>query len=386
MCRYTWWLSSRAEELTAKPNNVSWCLAVRLPRNHHLPDIFTLSNIAEPQLDTRKPNYKVDLKASRGHRLSLSVDMLMLVLLVINLAWIVFDAMFATQLAPNLLKHIAPVEWVDYYAEAVHPNFLVIDLGFIALFTVELLIRWVVAIARKEYRHWASYPVVHWYDVLGLIPLPAFRWFRLLRVVSVFMRLHRMGVVDYRNWAIVNWLFSAYGVVVEEVSDRVVVRVIDGIQAEVATAQELETKIAERVIAPRQEELIQAIATRVSDTVQISYREHQDQISTYVKRLVSQAVHDNPEIKLIDKVPLMGGAVSGTLDHAITDIVNRVIEGAIEGTSEPEFQSLFANLGETGMQALMTTDDETTSRILAEATVDLLEVIKDEVRVQRWRG
>jgi hypothetical protein len=344
-----------------------------------------LSDIATSEEETNQPNYKVDLKASRGHRLSLTLDVIMLSVLLINLTWIVFDTLFSTQLAPELLRMVAPNKWVDYYAEVIHPNFLVIDLAFIAVFAVELLIRWGFAVARKQYRHWASYPIAHWYDVLGLIPLPVFRWFRLLRVVSVVMRLNDLGVVDYRNWALVRWLLSAYGVVVEEISDRVVVRVIDGIQAEVATAQELETKIADKVIAPRQEELINAISTRVSDTLQISYRQHQDQITAYVKQLVSQAVHDNPEIKLIDKVPMLGGAVSGTLDHAISDIVNRVIEGAIEGTSEPEFQALFANLGETGVQALMTTNDETTSRILAEATVDLLEVVKDEVRVQRWK-
>lgn len=335
--------------------------------------------------DCAQPNYKVDLKASQGHRLSLTVDLVMLALLIVNLTWIVFDAVFATQVAPDLLRAIAPNQWVDYYAAVIHPNFLVIDLAFIALFSVELLIRWGYAIARKQYRHWASYPIVHWYDVLGLIPLPAFRWFRLLRFVSIVMRLNDLGVVDYRNWAIVRWVLTAYGVIVEEISDRVVVRVIDGIQAEVATAQELETKIADKVIAPRQEELIQAISKRISDTLQISYREHRPQINSYVKQLVSQAVHDNPEIKLIDKIPMLGGAVSGTLDHAITDIVNRVIEGAIEGTSEPKFQALFANVGETGVQALMTSDDETTSRILAETVVDLLGVVKDEVRIQRWK-
>jgi hypothetical protein len=335
--------------------------------------------------ETSKPSYKVNIEASRGHRLSLALDVLMLSVLVINLTWIIFDSMFSTQLAPDLLRHIAPGHWVDYYAEVVHPNFLVIDLAFIAVFLVELIIRWSVAIGRKEYGHWASYPIVHWYDVLGLIPLPAFRWFRLLRVVSVVMRLNNLGVVDYRNWALVRWLVAAYGVVMEEISDRVVVKVLDGIQAEVATAQELEAKISERVIAPRQEELINAISTRVSDTLQVSYRQHRGQITTYVKNIVSKAVHDNPEIKLIDKVPFMGGALSDTLDHAITDIVNRVIEGAIEGSSEAEFQLLFANLGETGLQALMSGDDETTSRILAEAVVDLLEVVKDEVRVQRWK-
>lgn len=332
-----------------------------------------------------KPNYKVDLKASQGHRLSLALDVVMLSLLIFNLAWILFDALFGTQLAPNLMKMIAPNAWVNYYADVIHPNFLVIDLAFIAVFFIELLVRWAYAVATKQYRHWASYPIVHWYDVLGLIPLPAFRWFRLLRVVSVFIRLNRLGVVDYRNWALVNWLLLVYGIVVEEISDRVVVRVVEGIQAEVATAQELETKIADKVIAPRQEELINAISKRISDTLQASYRLHQADISAYVRQLVSQAVRDNPEIKRIDKVPLMGGALSGTLDHAIADIVNRVIAGAIEGTSEPAFQTLFARVGETSVQALLTTDDATTSRILAETVVDLLDVVKDEVRIQRWR-
>ena len=60
------------------------------------------------------------------------------------------------------------------------------DTGLCAL---EFAVRWALAVRRREVQRWFLFPLFNWYDALGLIPY--FRIFRLFRVVSIYLRLHR---------------------------------------------------------------------------------------------------------------------------------------------------------------------------------------------------
>src|SRR3546814_8727240 len=62
-----------------------------------------------------------------------------------------------------------------------------LDYAICALFAVEFLWRW-----GRSGEGW-RFPARYWYEVLGMIPVshPAFRSFRLLRIVIVLARLGR---------------------------------------------------------------------------------------------------------------------------------------------------------------------------------------------------
>ena len=53
-----------------------------------------------------------------------------------------------------------------------------IDLPFLLIFTFEFNIRWLLAVRRRTYPRWFIFPIFHWYDLLGIVPLPQFRVFR----------------------------------------------------------------------------------------------------------------------------------------------------------------------------------------------------------------
>jgi hypothetical protein len=75
-------------------------------------------------------------------------------------------------------------------------HFWMIDLPFLILFWIEFLARWYLALRRRTHAKWFFFPIFNWYDVLGLIPLGAFRVFRLLRAVSMYMRLRRSELTN----------------------------------------------------------------------------------------------------------------------------------------------------------------------------------------------
>lgn len=123
-----------------------------------------------------------------------------------------------------------------FYRDTIHSNFLFYDLCFVAVYLTEFVIRWIVAIARGTYHRWFFYPFAHWYDLLGCIPVGSFRWLRILRVVGLLMRLQRMGIIDLSQTWLGQTILKYYNIVVEEISDRVVINVLSGAQREIGVA------------------------------------------------------------------------------------------------------------------------------------------------------
>ena len=116
------------------------------------------------------------------------LDFVMLVLIISNLFCLVFDTFFENRIVQDLLFWAFP-GFTEFYKSQIHPNFLVYDLIFVSVYLSEFVLRWIIAIRRKTYYRWFFYPFVHWYDLIGCIPVGAFRWLRLLRVFSIVYRL-----------------------------------------------------------------------------------------------------------------------------------------------------------------------------------------------------
>ncbi len=158
------------------------------------------------------------------------IDLLMIALVILNLGLILFDWLFQVPPVQGFLADMTPA-FHAFYRDTIHSNFLFYDLCFVAVYLTEFVIRWIVAIARSTYHRWFFYPFAHWYDLLGCIPVGSFRWLRILRVVGLVMRLQRMGIIDLSQTWLGQTILKYYGIVVEEVSDRVVINVLSGAQA-----------------------------------------------------------------------------------------------------------------------------------------------------------
>jgi len=134
----------------------------------------------------------------------LILDLVMLGILFVNLTWLIFDALYATDFVYGLLGTYFPAFLSAY--DPVHNNFLLVDLVFIAIFFSEFCFRWVVAIVRKEHLRWYFFPFLHWYDIIGLIPTGPTRLFRFLRIFSILHRLHKFEIIDLNQTAVFRFL------------------------------------------------------------------------------------------------------------------------------------------------------------------------------------
>ena len=320
-------------------------------------------------------------QARRRDQLHAAWEAFIVLLVCINLSLILFDSLFALQPVSAVLVDLAP-ELHARYQQSVHSNFQYIDLGFVAIFVLDVLLGWTVALFERRYARWYYYPFAHWYDVLGCIPLAGLRWLRVLRVGALLIRLQRLGLIDMRGWAIYGLFSRYYYLLIEELSDRVMVRLFGRLQQEIGASDDLSRRLLQEVVRPRKQRLLNDISRRLQDMLETGYRDNRGAIEGYVSQLIHQALQNNPEMHNLRRLPL-GNRLASTLDDALSDIAARLLQGAVEGMRGPQFQALAGNLADEFFDAWVY-QDENTDLALEELLVDVIEVLKQQVLDRRW--
>lgn len=323
-------------------------------------------------------------KDERGTALFV-VDLLMVNLVIINLLYIFIEFNFTIGLVNTYLEEHVP-RFYHWYNTHLHRNFFRYDLYFVAVFAVEFCIRWFFAIYKKENHKWFFYPFLHWYDVIGLIPLGQFRVLRVFRVGSMVVRLHKMGVIDLRD----SYFFRIYqrysAVIVEEVSDRVVVNVLSGVQDELKHGTPVASRIILEVIRPQKEVLVEWLSSRITAASEQHYERYQEQLQAYVNRKVAEAVRNNSEVKDIAGIPLVGSSITGKLEKAVAQITYAVIEGMMKDLSSEENSQVISELADVTMDMmLLQEEDEELNRMSVEMINKSIDIIKEQVEVKRWQ-
>ncbi|MFZ5723330.1 MAG: ion transporter [Pseudomonadota bacterium] len=325
---------------------------------------------------------KIDLGKLRGNPEAplLVVDLLMVLLVLFNLAWIVFNSLFSSHLFQSGVAALSPAFHV-WYRDRIHPDFADYDMIFVTIYVVELLLRWAIAIIRRTYHRWFFYPFVHWYDVLGCIPVGSFRWLRILRVVALLWRLQQQGIIDLRDSALFRTLRKYLDIVTEEIADRVVINVIDGLHGELARGNPVVHRIGREVLAPRRAELIAWLAGRLREAAGQVRASRQAELNAYVARVVAEGMDASPDVQRLQRLPVAGPLVGEALDGAVTDIATHIVDRLLRDLASPErLESALNTLAD-----LLGQDSEALSRLLQEVLLESLTIVRDQVGVQQWK-
>lgn len=315
-------------------------------------------------------------------RLQLGWDLLIVVLVIVNLALLLFDSLFLIPPLNAAFAALAP-GLHDAYAEAIHENFLTIDLAFVAVFVLDVLLGWAVAIAERRYHRWFFYPFVHWYDVIGCIPLSGLRWLRVLRVISLLHRLQRLELIDVRRWYLYGVVAKYYDIALEELADRVAIRLLGSVQDEIRHSDVFSRRIANEVVAPRKQQLVQEITQRLETSLSGVYADNRALIARYISALVGRTMHESREIQRLRQLPF-GSQLANAMDQTLSDIAGKLVHEAVTGLRSPEFASLLERLADSGFDALVATDTRS-ERITEQVLVDVLEILKEQVATKRWQ-
>jgi len=306
----------------------------------------------------------------------------MLLILMVNLSWLIFDSLFANQFIQSGLEVISS-DFFIFYRDRVHPNFPTYDQFFIGIYVTELIIRWGIAIKRKTYYRWFFYPIAHWYDVLGCIPVGSFVWLRLLRVISILYRLRKYNLIDFSNTALAATIRKYMDILVEEVSDQVVVNVLNGVQDEVRNRHEIVAKIAKDAFEPNRDDLFQWLSKKITEVIAISYEPNRETIKTYLQVTIDKAADQNQAVSALQKLPVVGDLVVDAVEHLVADLIFQITDQIIADVSAADKYQTIEEITDLLSHAIAEEDSEI-NRILMAILDQSIDIIKEQVKTKEW--
>jgi hypothetical protein len=312
----------------------------------------------------------------------LSWDVLIIIAVVANLTLLLVDSLYLVEPLNEAFQAAAPAAHA-WYDSTIHQRFFRIDLAFVALFLVDVLLGWTVAVVERRYHRWFFYPFVHWYDMLGCIPLTGFRLLRALRLISLLHRLNRLGLIHINRWAAYRFVAKYYDILLEELSDRIAVRLLSNVQQQVSANSSLADSVINRVVAPRKQQLIHEITQRIEASAGQAYGGNRDAVMGYISDVVGRTLRESPEIRRLERLP-MGSAVSQSLEASLSGVAQRLVDELAQGIHSREFRTLVAHTADSGFDAWLKVD-EGSAEVTEAVLIDALEMLKDQVSRQAWK-
>ena len=316
-------------------------------------------------------------------RLELLDDFLMILLVVFNLLLIVFDWFFA--IAPiNALIAQNAADFHQTYSTTIHANFFYYDLIFVAIYLSEFFIRWVLAIKRRTFERWFFYPLIHWYDLLGCIPVDALRWLRLLRVVSLLYRLQRSGIIDLSNTEAWKFAMKYYNALVEEISDRVVLNVLEGVQQQVREGNPLMHRIQSEVLQPRTKQLADYIAGRIITVTGKTHERYREDMGIYLSRFTDEALTKSRSGSVLASMPIIGPRVVALIGETVRELGTSLVDQLIADITQTENRDKLDDV----LMALFedaAIEPEQISQLVTETLLDILDQVKAQVAEKQWK-
>ncbi|OEY67054.1 hypothetical protein [Marinobacter sp. X15-166B] len=313
------------------------------------------------------------------------LDLLMLGLLLLNLALLVFDSVYSFIAVQNLLAQHAPV--ITQYYQPVHENFIFYDLLFVTVFLAEFLLRWGYAVKSNSYARWYFYPFIHWYDLVGCIPVGSLRFLRILRVISILYRLHKYNIIDVtrnRLFQFANFYYEAF---MEELSDKIALKILSGIQLEISRGAPLLDRVKNDILYPRRDLLTGWLSNRIAETAQQGYVPNRGALTRYIESRVDIALQDNLEISRLRYVPVVGGTIKDTLEDAIGDIVARVIHQILDDLATSSNHGFIEDIVQVLLPEPGNPDDQhATNEALIALINEIIEAVKAQIRIKHWRA
>jgi hypothetical protein len=243
-----------------------------------------------------------------------------------------FDKNFRPLLAVNYFRGY------DLNGNLVN-HFWKIDLPFLILFWIEFMVRWFLAVKRQTYARWYFFPIFYWYDLLSLIPVTALRPLRLLRVVSIYMRLRQSELSRVGSDLLSRAIAYISNIITEEVSDRVAVRILSEFGEEIADGTHI--RIARNTVEPRREEIQQVLVEQIRDI--LTDEETIERFRELLQLNLEKAVDESESLRALPVPHIVVKPVVHAVGEVILDTTLETVEATIESPEGEEAVSAVAS-------------------------------------------
>ncbi|MBO3641316.1 preprotein translocase subunit SecA [Acinetobacter soli] len=330
-----------------------------------------------------KNKYQHLKPGSLSFKLFLLYDIFMVFIIVFNLFCLGANYFLMSSIGEWLFQQIHLETLLTFYRAELHPWVIVSEAWFIGFLIVELLIRWAIAVVYKHHQRWFFFPFIHWYEILAI--LPQLRFLRLFRAGIIGYRLYEMGYQVIPG----SWLKRGrfyYQVVMEELSDRVVITVLDGVKQELETSS-THKKILHDLIDHHRALFAQTFAEILQDSLAEALKTQQPIMAERVGKIVNQAIEDTPELtQLLRLIPIVGGRIESQIqsigqrlgENITSGLIVPFVEGSV-AQPNANYQLISKRLSEVNI------DNQKLEQLVESIVFESLESIRKQVKVKHWQ-
>lgn len=321
--------------------------------------------------------------SSKFFKLFLVYDIFMVFIIVFNLFCLGMNFFLMSNIGAWFFNTIQLPSVREFYRTHLHPWVIITEAWFIIFLIAELAVRWFLAIVQKHHARWWFFPFIHWYEIIAIIP--HFRFLRLFRAGIIAYRLHELGYKVVPDNLRIKALFY-YRVVMEELSDRVVITVIDGVRHELDTSSS-HKKIIHDLVDHHRQLFTVTLASMLQESLAVALQQQEPAIKQKVGLIVNQAIEDTPELtQLLRLIPIVGGRI----EQQIQSIGQRLGENISAGLMEPftagspqkpneSYQLIAEKVSELNI------DNHYLEELVESVVYESLEAIRKQVKVKQWQ-
>lgn len=336
------------------------------------------------QQDTDKNSkYNYVNPNSKFFKLFLIYDIFMVFIIVFNLFCLGMNFFLMSNIGEGFFNTIHLYSVLEFYRSYLHPWVITTEAWFIIFLIVELAIRWLLSIIQKHHARWWFFPFIHWYEIVAIIP--HFRFLRLFRAGIIAYRLHELGYKVVPDSIRLKAIFY-YRVVMEELSDRVVITVIDGIKHELDTSSS-HKKIIHDLVDHHRQLFTVTLSSMLQESLAKALQQQQPIITQKVGHIVNQAIEDTPELtQLLRLIPIVGSRI----EQQIQSIGQRLGENITAGLIEPFTVGSFERPNENYLLiaekvSQLNIDNQYLEELVESVVYESLEAIRKQVKVKQWQ-
>ncbi|MCC5813166.1 MAG: hypothetical protein JJT78_00285 [Leptospira sp.] len=281
----------------------------------------------------------------------------------------IFNENLKNEFAVNYFRHVGkdgkPID-----------NYLMLDAPFLIFFFFEFSISWFLAIRRKTYLAWFLYPIYHWYDILGLIPVVEFRFFRLIRVYKIYLILKTSRIMPVGDDIISRTIRYYSNIIKEELSDMVTIQIISESQEEIRSGASMQ--ILTNALDAHRPDIKKVVLKKMRETAT------NQRLGELIETLIAEIL-DKTQSSL-RPIGLLPDSFKNKLSREISSIIYNTFSKAVLVTLDDES-------GRKTVESLVdfvidefehTAEDKDVNDLNTSITVELLENVKKSVARKKW--
>ena len=305
---------------------------------------------------------------SKFFKLFLVYDIFMVFIIVFNLFCLGMNFFLMSNIGEWFFNTIHLPNVLEFYRSYLHPWVITTEAWFIIFLITELAVRWAIAIVNKHHARWWFFPFIH-----------------LFRAGIIAYRLHELGYKVVPDNIRIKAAFY-YSVIMEELSDRVVISVIDGVRQELETSSS-HKKIIHDLVDHHRQLFTVALSSLLQESLAKTLQEQQPMITKKVGIIVNKAIEDTPELtQLLRLIPLVGGRI----EQQIQSIGQRLGENVSIGLIEP-FTAGSAHNPNENYQLIaekvseLNIDNHYLEELVESVVFESLAAIRKQVKIKQWQ-